>query len=82
MFPADLPTILADDLRLRPVRIPEDVVPALAWFRDPEVLFFSEGADTPPWDSAMPPGARGELAGSYSRCSLAAPGTWAGPGWW
>jgi len=53
MFPADLPTILADDLRLRPVRIPEDVVPALAWFRDPEVLFFSEGADTPPWDSAM-----------------------------
>lgn len=40
------------DLRLRPIRLPEDVALAVAWYRDPEVLRFSEGEGTPPYDAA------------------------------
>jgi RimJ/RimL family protein N-acetyltransferase len=36
-----------DDLRLRPVRIPEDIDAAVPWYSDPEVLHFSEGPGTP-----------------------------------
>lgn len=35
------------DLRLRPLRLPEDVPVALPWYRDPEVLRFSEGGSAP-----------------------------------
>jgi RimJ/RimL family protein N-acetyltransferase len=41
------------DLRLRPVRLPEDVARAVAWYRDPEVLRFAEGPGTPPYDPTM-----------------------------
>ena len=40
------------DLRLRPVALPDDVATAVAWYRDPEVLRFSEGEGTPPYDAA------------------------------
>lgn len=46
--------ILQDgDLRLRPVRLPEDVDLALPWYRDPEVLRFSEGEEAAPYDRAV-----------------------------
>lgn len=35
------------DLRLRPLRLPDDVPAALPWYRDPEVLWFSEGGRAP-----------------------------------
>ena len=40
------------DLRLRPIRVPEDVALAVAWYRDPEVLYFSEGEGTLPYEAA------------------------------
>lgn len=47
------PVILRDgDLRLRPARLPDDVAPAVPWYRDPEVLRLSEGEGTPPYDAA------------------------------
>ncbi len=30
-------------VRLRPLRLPEDIETALGWYQDPEVLFYSEG---------------------------------------
>jgi RimJ/RimL family protein N-acetyltransferase len=36
-----------NDLRLRLVRIPEDIDAAVPWYSDPEVLHFSEGPGTP-----------------------------------
>lgn len=54
MTHADSSPVLADgDLRLRPVRIPDDVPLAVPWYHDPEVLRFSEGEGTPPYDAAM-----------------------------
>ena len=45
-------SVLQDgDLRLRPVVLPDDVATAVAWYRDPEVLRFSEGEGTPPYDA-------------------------------
>lgn len=41
------------DLRLRPVRVPDDVATATRWYHDPEVLRFSEGEGTPPYDAPM-----------------------------
>jgi RimJ/RimL family protein N-acetyltransferase len=47
------PTTLADDdLRLRPVRLPDDVGLATPWYRDPEVLRYSEGEGTQPYGPA------------------------------
>jgi RimJ/RimL family protein N-acetyltransferase len=46
-------TLMDDDLRLRPVRIPEDVAQAVPWYHDPEVLRFSEGEGVSPYDAAM-----------------------------
>ncbi len=40
------------DLRLRPVVLPDDVATAVPWYRDPEVLRFSEGEGTAPYDAA------------------------------
>jgi hypothetical protein len=40
-------------LRLRPVRIPEDIPLAVTWYHDPEVLRFSEGEGTSPYDAGM-----------------------------
>ena len=48
-----LPTRVDGDLRLRPVRIPDDIPHAVPWYHDPEVLHFSEGEGTPPYDAAM-----------------------------
>jgi len=39
------------DLRLRPLRLPEDVELALAWYADPEVLRFSEGGAAEPYSA-------------------------------
>jgi RimJ/RimL family protein N-acetyltransferase len=49
------PEVVLQDgsLRLRPVVLPDDVVVAAPWYRDPEVLHFSEGEGTPPYDSEM-----------------------------
>ena len=54
-MPSDqLPPVLTDgDLRLRPVRIPDDVPLAVPWYHDPEVLRFSEGEGIPPYDAPM-----------------------------
>lgn len=41
------------DLRLRPADLPRDVMAAVPWYHDPEVLRFSEGDGTPPYDAAM-----------------------------
>ena len=40
------------DLRLRPVRLPEDLALALPWYQDTEVLRFSEGEGTQAYDLA------------------------------
>jgi len=46
--------ILQDrDLRLRPVVLPDDVIVSLPWYRDPEVLYLSEGEGVLPYDEAM-----------------------------
>lgn len=37
-------------LRLRPVDLPQDLFLALPWYQDPEVLCFSEGEGTAPYD--------------------------------
>lgn len=45
--------LIDDDLRLRPVQIPEDVARAVSWYRDPEVLRLSQGEETPPFDEEI-----------------------------
>ena len=52
---SDLPIGVLDggNLRLRPVRVPEDVATTTRWYHDPEVLRFSEGEGTPPYDAPM-----------------------------
>lgn len=43
--------ILRDnELRLRPIRLPEDLDIALPWYQDREVLYYSEGEGTSPYD--------------------------------
>ncbi|MHB9146841.1 MAG: GNAT family N-acetyltransferase [Symbiobacteriia bacterium] len=41
------------DLRLRLAELPRDVAAAVPWYQDPEVLRFSEGEGTPPYDATM-----------------------------
>jgi RimJ/RimL family protein N-acetyltransferase len=41
------------DIRLRPVSLPEDVPVAVTWYRDPEVLYLSQGGDVTPFDAGM-----------------------------
>lgn len=41
------------DVRLRTLNVPEGVPLAVAWYRDPVVLHYSEGEGTPPYDAAM-----------------------------
>lgn len=54
MVSEDQALILADDdLRLRPVRIPDDVALAVPWYRDPDVLHLAQGEETDTWDAAM-----------------------------
>lgn len=43
-------TIKDNDLRLRPILLPGDLTIALPWYQDEEVLYFSEGEGTPPYD--------------------------------
>lgn len=45
-----LPTLRDNNLQLRPMWLPEDVAIAAAWYQDPEVLYYSEGIGTPPYD--------------------------------
>lgn len=40
-------------LRLRPVVLPDDVALGVPWYQDHEVLRFSEGEGTPPYDADM-----------------------------
>jgi RimJ/RimL family protein N-acetyltransferase len=54
-------------LRLRPVVLPGDVAVAAPWYRDPEVLHFSEGEGTLPYDPAMVEQMYRAMAG---RCEL------------
>lgn len=37
-------------IQLRPVILPDDCREAVKWYSDPEVLFYSEGKDTEPYD--------------------------------
>lgn len=38
------------DLRLRPIRLPDDISVALPWYQDEEVLYYSEGDGTLVYD--------------------------------
>ena len=50
-------TVLRDgDLRLRPLRLPEDVDLALPWYQDPEVMSLSEGRRDHPEHVQVPAG--------------------------
>lgn len=40
-------------LRLRSIVLPDDVPVGIPWYHDPEVLRFSEGEGTPPYDASM-----------------------------
>ncbi|WP_400241916.1 GNAT family N-acetyltransferase [Niallia sp. JL1B1071] len=42
--------LIDKELRLRPIQIPEDLTIALPWYQDKEVLYFSEGDGTAPYD--------------------------------
>jgi len=49
-------TVLATDdadIRLRPVNLPDDIAAAVEWYRDPEVLYLSQGGGVEPFDAAM-----------------------------
>ncbi|MFN8541544.1 MAG: GNAT family protein [Thermomicrobiales bacterium] len=63
------PEVVLQDgsLRLRPVVLPDDVAVAAPWYRDPEVLHFSEGEGTPPYDAALVEEMYRAMAG---RCEL------------
>ncbi|WP_158289449.1 GNAT family N-acetyltransferase [Paenibacillus flagellatus] len=42
-----------ENLRLRPIRLPDDIAAAVPWYQDPEVLFYSEGGElADPYDAA------------------------------
>ncbi len=34
--------LIDKDLRLRPIRLPDDIIIALPWYQDEEVLYYSE----------------------------------------
>ncbi|CDO02609.1 hypothetical protein BN988_01082 [Oceanobacillus picturae] len=38
------------DLRLRNIKLPEDLQIALPWYQDKEILFYSEGEGTEPYN--------------------------------
>lgn len=38
--------LMDNDLRLRPLIMPDDVTVALPWYQDPEVLYYSEGGES------------------------------------
>jgi RimJ/RimL family protein N-acetyltransferase len=38
--------LLDNNLRLRPIIMPEDVAIAIPWYLDPEVLYYSEGGES------------------------------------
>jgi RimJ/RimL family protein N-acetyltransferase len=40
-------------IRLRPVHLPDDIAPAVAWYQDPEVLHHSQGDSATPFNAAM-----------------------------
>lgn len=42
-----------DDVRLSPVKLPDDVTIAVEWYQDPEVLYLSQGDGIEPFDAAM-----------------------------
>jgi RimJ/RimL family protein N-acetyltransferase len=46
-------TLYDGSLRLRPAVLPDDVTLGAPWYSDPEVLHFSEGEGTPPYDAEM-----------------------------
>lgn len=45
-----VPVLQTERLRLRPAQYPDDCAIALPWYRDPEVLYFSEGEGVEPYD--------------------------------
>ena len=45
--------LIDKDLRLRPIRLPDDLIIALPWYQDKEVLYYSEGVGTSPYDIAI-----------------------------
>ena len=47
------PVLTDGDLRLRPVRVPEDVPVAVPWYQDAKVLHFSQGDPELSFDQAM-----------------------------
>src|SRR4051794_19277708 len=46
-------TTATGNLRLRPVRLPGDIAPAVTWYSEPEVLRLTQGEGPPPFDAAM-----------------------------
>ena len=42
-----------DCIRLRPVKLPDDVAEAVEWYQDPEVLYLSQGEGVAPFDAVM-----------------------------
>ena len=47
------PTLLDGELRLRPVRMPDDIPLAVDWYNDPEVMRLSEGSVDETYDAEM-----------------------------
>lgn len=41
------------DLRCRPIMLPDDITTAIPWYQDEEVLYFSEGDGTAPYDAGI-----------------------------
>lgn len=51
-----LPTTLSTNdgcIRLRPVKLPDDIATAVEWYQNPEVLHLSQGDSVAPFDAAM-----------------------------
>ncbi len=42
--------LMGDEIRLRSISIEEDIVNAIQWYHDPEVLYYSEGVGMAPYD--------------------------------
>ncbi len=52
-FTPEQPVLRDGGLRLRPVRLPDDIAPAVAWYSDPEVMRFSAGDEKASYDAEM-----------------------------
>ena len=43
----------SDSVRLRPVRLPDDIDVAVEWYQDPDMLRLTEGEGVGPFDAVM-----------------------------